>query len=75
MTPDLLFYAVAAVAVTILGLSKGGFAGIGMVSTPMVAAATDPITAAGFMLPIMLVHDPVAMAMYRRSFDAGSCAG
>ncbi|WP_162931661.1 sulfite exporter TauE/SafE family protein [Mesorhizobium sp. DCY119] len=63
------FYIVMAVAVTILGLSKGGFAGIGMVSTPMVAAVTDPITAAGLMLPVMLVQDPLAVFLYRRSFD------
>lgn len=69
MTPDTTFYVVMAIAVTILGLSKGGFAGIGMVSTPMVAAVTDPITAAGLMLPIMLVQDPIAVYLYRRSFD------
>ena len=66
---DLTFYLVMTVAVIILGLSKGGFAGVGMVSTPMVAAVTDPVTAAGIMLPIMLVQDPVAVVMYRRSFD------
>lgn len=69
MTPDILFYVIMAVAVTILGLSKGGFAGIGMVSTPMVAVVSDPVTAAGLMLPIMLVQDPVAVLLYRRSFN------
>nr|WP_272490846.1 sulfite exporter TauE/SafE family protein [Mesobacterium pallidum] len=59
-----------AVAVTILGLSKGGFAGIGMVSTPLVALVIDPITAVGLMLPIMLVQDGVAIWLYRQSFDA-----
>jgi len=69
MTPDLVFYVVVAVAVTILGLSKGGFAGIGMVSTPLVAAISDPLTAAALMLPVMMVQDPVAVFLYRRSFD------
>lgn len=63
------FFVVMAIAVTILGLSKGGFAGIGMVSTPMVAAVADPITAAGLMLPIMLVQDGVAVYLYRYEFD------
>ncbi|WP_137931798.1 sulfite exporter TauE/SafE family protein [Mesorhizobium comanense] len=69
MHASLTFYIVMSVAVTILGLSKGGFAGIGMVSTPMVALVTDPVTAAGLMLPVMLVQDPVAVFLYRRSFD------
>ncbi|MCB1361977.1 MAG: sulfite exporter TauE/SafE family protein [Rhodobacter sp.] len=69
MTHDAVFYLVLAVAVTILGLSKGGFAGIGMVSTPLVAAFSDPLTAAGLMLPVMMVQDPVAVFLYRRSFD------
>ncbi|MDK3018388.1 sulfite exporter TauE/SafE family protein [Pseudodonghicola flavimaris] len=65
---DPVFYVVMAIAVIILGLSKGGFAGIGMASTPLVAAFTDPLTAAGLMLPIMLIQDPVAVFLYRRSF-------
>lgn len=68
MLPDPVFVIVMAVAVIILGLSKGGFAGIGMASTPLVAAVSDPLTAAGLMLPIMLIQDPVAVFIYRRSF-------
>lgn len=66
---DPLFYAVMTLSITILGLSKGGFAGIGMVSTPMVALVTDPITAVGLILPIMLVQDAVAVYLYRAEFD------
>lgn len=69
MTGDPAFLVVTLAAVTILGLSKGGFAGLGMVSTPMVAAASDPLTAVGPMLPIMLVQDAVAVLLYRRTFD------
>lgn len=69
--PDPVFFIVMAVAVVILGLSKGGFAGIGMASTPLVAAFSDPLTAAGLMLPIMLIQDPVAVFLYRRSFCRG----
>lgn len=71
MAYDVAFYAVMAVSVTILGLSKGGFAGIGIVSTPMVAAVSDPLTAAGIMLPIMILQDLMALFLYRRSFDRG----
>ncbi|WP_370045921.1 MULTISPECIES: sulfite exporter TauE/SafE family protein [Salipiger] len=69
MLTDPLLLAVMTLAVVILGLSKGGFAGIGMASTPMVAAITDPLTAAGLMLPILLVQDPLVVGIYRRSID------
>ena len=69
MNPDPVFFIVVGIAVVILGLSKGGFAGIGMASTPLVAAFSDPLTAAGLMLPIMLIQDPVAVYIYRRDLN------
>jgi uncharacterized membrane protein YfcA len=63
-----LFYAVAAVAVVILGLSKGGFAGVGMVSTPLLALLIGPVEAAGVILPILIIQDAVAVFMYRREW-------
>ncbi|MCA0043505.1 sulfite exporter TauE/SafE family protein [Celeribacter litoreus] len=69
MTLDPTFLIVLTISVTILGLSKGGFAGIGMVSTPLVAAFSDPLTAVALMLPIMLVQDVVAVYLYRYDFD------
>src|SRR5690349_7498083 len=57
------------VAVVVLGLSKGGFAGIGMVSTPLVALVVGPVQAATLMMPIMLAQDAIAVAIYRRTFD------
>ena len=69
MQPDPLFYMVATIAVIILGLSKGGFAGVGMISTPMLALMIGPITAAGFIFPILVIQDMIAVAMYRRTFD------
>lgn len=70
METDFFILAVMALSITILGLSKGGFAGIGMVSTPLIAAVTDPITALGLILPIMLVQDAVAVFLYRYEFNA-----
>ena len=69
MQPDALFYAVATVAVVILGLSKGGFAGVGMISTPLLALVIGPIAAAGVIFPILIVQDLIAVAMYRRTFS------
>jgi uncharacterized protein len=69
MADGLLFHGVMVIAVIILGLSKGGFAGIGMVSTPMVALVTDPLTAVSLMLPIMILQDLMVVLIYRRSYD------
>jgi uncharacterized protein len=69
MQPDALFYLVGGIAVIILGLSKGGFAGIGMISTPLLALIIGPIAAAGVIFPILLVQDFIAVAMYRRTFN------
>ena len=66
---DLSFCLIVAAAVVILGLSKGGFAGVGMISTPMLALVIGPIAAAGFIFPILLIQDAIAVVLYRRTFD------
>ena len=66
---DPLFYAVAIPAVIFLGLSKGGFSGIGMVSTPLVALIMPPLEAAAILLPILLVQDALSAFIYRRVWD------
>jgi uncharacterized membrane protein YfcA len=66
---DWLFYAVATLAVVILGLSKGGFAGVGMISTPMLALVAGPVNAAGFIFPILIIQDAVAVWMYRKEWN------
>ncbi|MFL9840051.1 sulfite exporter TauE/SafE family protein [Sphingomonas sp. ST-64] len=69
MIADPLFYALAVPAVALLGLGKGGFAGAGSLSLPMVAFATDPVQAAAILLPILIVQDAVSVWAFRRSID------
>lgn len=66
---DPIFYAIAVPAVILLGLSKGGFAGLGSLSLPMIALATDPVRAAAILLPILIVQDAVGVWAFRRSID------
>src|SRR6476646_2874193 len=66
---DPLFYAVALPAVVFLGLSKGGFSGIGMVATPLLALILPPLEAAAILLPIILIQDAVSVWVYRRVWD------
>jgi len=52
---DPIFYLAAIVAVTFLGLAKGGFAGVGLVATPLLSLVVPPVQAAAIVLPILLV--------------------
>ena len=71
MLTDPLFYAVAIPAVILLGLAKGGFAGIGVVAVPLIALAISPVTAASIILPILLVQDVVSVWAFRKTWDRG----
>jgi uncharacterized protein len=66
---DPLFYALAVPAVILLGLSKGGFAGMGALSLPILAMAVSPVRAAAILLPILIVQDVVSVWAFRRSWD------
>ena len=66
---DPLFYALAVPAVVALGLSKGGFAGVGQMATPMLALVMPPLEAAAIMLPIMIVQDASAVWVYRKDWS------
>ncbi len=66
---DPLFYALAIPSVIALGLSKGGFAGVGQMATPLLALVMPPLEAAAIFLPIMIVQDLNAVWVYRRDWD------
>ena len=66
---DPLFYALAIPAVVALGLSKGGFAGVGQMATPLLALAMPPLEAAAIMLPIMILQDASAVWVYRKDWS------
>jgi len=66
---DPLFYVLAVPAVVALGLSKGGFSGVGQMATPMLALVMPPLEAAAIMLPIMLVQDGFALWVYRKEWN------
>ena len=70
MITDPLFYLLAIPAVTFLGLGKGGFAGIGMVSTPLLALVIPPLQGAAILLPILICQDVISVWTYRRAWSA-----
>jgi uncharacterized protein len=69
MILDPWFYAVAIPAVILVGLSKGGFAGISALSLPLLALQISPLRGAAIMLPILMVQDVVSAWAYWRKWD------
>ena len=66
---DPLFYLVAIPAIVALGLGKGGFAGVGMISTPLLALTVPPLQAVAILLPILLCQDAISAWAYRREWS------
>ena len=66
---DPLFLATAFAAVLLVGLAKGGFSGIGMAATPLLALTMPPLQALAILLPILMVQDVVSIWWYRRDYD------
>jgi len=66
---DLFFYLVAVPAVVVLGLAKGGFAGLGILAVPLMALAVSPVEAASIVLPVLIVQDAVSIWAFRRHWD------
>ena len=69
MFTDPLFLFVAFFAVLLVGLAKGGFSGIGMAATPLLALAVPPLQALAILLPILIAQDVVSIWWYRRDWD------
>jgi uncharacterized membrane protein YfcA len=69
LNEGLPFFLLAVPAVILLGLAKGGFAGMGALSLPMLALAISPVRAAAILLPILIVQDVVGVWAFRKSWD------
>jgi uncharacterized protein len=70
MITDPLFYLLAVPAVILLGLSKGGFAGLGMIATPLLALVVPPLEGAAILLPILICQDAISVWTYHRAWSA-----
>lgn len=63
------FYVLAIPAVILLGLAKGGFSGLGIAATPLLALYLPPLEAAALILPILIVQDVISVYVYRKDWD------
>lgn len=56
--------AVTALAVVLVGLSKGGLGGMSLLGVPLMALVMPPVTAAAILLPVLVVMDVVSVASW-----------
>ncbi len=72
MLPDYpqYFWALAIMAVLILGVAKAGFGGgIGFIATPLIALAISVADAAALLLPLLIIIDLMSVRHYRGVYD------
>jgi uncharacterized membrane protein YfcA len=67
---DPLFYVLALMAVILLGLSKGGFFGLGLMGLPLMSLYVPPLQAAAILLPTLMAQDVLTVWTYRRDWSA-----
>ena len=70
-----LFYLLALPAVILLGLGKGGFAGLGMVSVPLLTLSVPTLQGAAILLPILITQDAISVWNYRHDWSASKSEG
>jgi uncharacterized membrane protein YfcA len=66
---DPLFFLLAIIAVILLGLSKGGFFGLGVMALPLMSLSVPPLQAAAIILPTVLAQDALTVWSYRREWS------
>jgi uncharacterized membrane protein YfcA len=67
---DPLFMAVAVVGVCLLGVSKGGFFGLGVMALPLMSLFVPPLQAAAIIIPTAIAQDVLTVWTYRRDWSA-----
>lgn len=74
MIEDPAFYLIAIPAVILMGLAKGGFAGIGALAVPLLALVISPVQAAAITLPILMIQDIISLHAYWGLWDRRNLA-
>ena len=64
------FFLITAVAICLIGLSKGGVGGtLGVLATPLMALVLPADRVIGLLLPILMIADVFAVASHWRRWD------
>jgi uncharacterized membrane protein YfcA len=70
--PETSFFVIACVAALLVGMSKGGLPGVGILAVPTMALLISPVKAAALLLPLYVLTDVVSIYLYRRHFSAAN---
>jgi uncharacterized protein len=66
---DPAFMAVSVIGVCLLGISKGGFLGLGVMALPLMSLTVPPLQAAAIILPTALAQDMLTLWAYWRHWS------
>jgi uncharacterized membrane protein YfcA len=66
---DPTFMAVAVIGVCMLGISKGGFLGMGVMALPLMSLFVPPLQAAAIIIPTALAQDMLTLWAYWRQWS------
>ena len=64
-----LFWVFASIATFVVGASKGGVPGVGILAVPILAQVISPVVAAGLLLPLYVISDFYGLWLYRKDYD------
>ena len=67
---DPIFMVIAIIGVCLLGVSKGGFLGLGVMALPLMSLFVPPLQAAAIILPTAIAQDFLTLWVYRREWSA-----
>lgn len=71
MDLPLSFYIISAIAITVTGISKSGFAGgMGVMNVPLMSLFITPQSALAIMMPILIVMDIIIVWHYRKTWNS-----
>ncbi len=66
---DIAFWALASLATFLVGASKGGVPGVGILAVPVLSQVISPVVAAGLLLPLYVLSDWYGLWLYRKHYD------
>ena len=69
ITAGVTFWILAALATFLVGASKGGVPGVGILAVPILSQVISPVVAAGLLLPLYVVSDWYGLWLYRKNYD------
>jgi uncharacterized protein len=70
MSQEVFFWVMAVISTFLVGASKGGLPGVGLMGVPVFAQAVSPVYAAGLLLPLYIVSDWYGLWLYRKNYNS-----